>query len=208
MKLNYTKIYFYLTLFSIFFTSCTVEKRIHNKGYFVKWNTSNFQNTTKNLHTEHNVEDLSSENVNHQAENLSSSIETSISADQINNEQIERSSYLEKTNEAKISKTEKTTNEKLSFISKTKENVNQKNVNQKNIKQFVQIKKDKFKSFLNRADSDLIINIIVTVLLAAAIGIFIFLALAATGTIMYVWWGLALIAAIFFVTQLVDLIMW
>ena len=208
MKLNHAKICLYFTLFLVFLSSCTVEKRIHNKGYFVKWNTSNFQNTTKNLHTELNVEDISSENVNQQAENLNSSIEPSISADQINNEQIESLFYLEKTNKVEFSKTEKSTNEKLPFISKTKENVNQKNVNQKNIKQFVQIKKDKFKSFLNRADSDLIINIIVTVLLAAAIGIFIFLALAATGTIMYVWWGLALIAAIFFVTQLVDLIMW
>lgn len=196
MKKNTIKHSLLIAIFLVVASACSIEKRVHNKGYFVKWHSNSHlfhkddlpkkeiaeiplkqQESTENVATQ---EDLSQKN----SESLLSEI------------MISKQQSLEKNEYSAINDNE----DAILFVNNNQTdkivNLNQKEQNSKN------------NNSSYRADTELIINIVLTVLLLALLILFIYLAIPATGTMVYVWWGLAAVCAIFFVTQIIDLILW
>lgn len=196
MKKNTIKHSLLIAIFLVVASACSIEKRVHNKGYFVKWHSNSHlfhkddlpkkeiaeiplkqQESTENVATQ---EDLSQKN----SEFLLSEI------------MISKQQSLEKNEYSAINDNE----DAILFVNNNQTdkivNLNQKEQNSKN------------NNSSYRADTELIINIVLTVLLLALLILFIYLAIPATGTMVYVWWGLAAVCAIFFVTQIIDLILW
>jgi hypothetical protein len=185
-----TPFYLLITLSLIF--SCTIEKRIYKKGYFVQWN-SHFPKKSVDKINENNENYLISEN----------EIETNF-LEHFQNENLNAISEINSNDDAILTKEnsipEISTNKNYKFKNtETKKDESEKNYQKIEINQ---------EQEFARMDGELALNITLTVLFAGLTVLFIFLALAAIVPMIYVWWGLALVSFILFVTQVIDLIMW
>lgn len=196
MKKNTIKHTLLMAIFLVVASACSIEKRVHHKGYFVKWHTNSYL-FHKDDHPEKEIVEIVLEqqesigNVATQEELSQKNSESLLSEVMINKQQ-----SLEKNEYSAINDNE----DAVFFFNNNQTDktisLNQKEQNSKN-------------NNLNyRADTELIINVALTVLLLALLILFIYLAIPATGTMVYVWWGLAAVCAIFFVTQIIDLILW
>lgn len=196
MKKNTIKHLLFVTIILSIASACSIEKRLHNKGYFVKWH-SNSQLFHKDYHPEKESVEItidqeeSIENIAVQ-ENLNQKNNEVLLSETMTSEQ----QSLKKNVRSTIHDNESTLTVVNNNQAEKTEILNQKELSSKN------------NNSSYRADTELIINIALTVLLLALLILFIYLAIPATGTMVYVWWGLAAVCAIFFVTQVIDLILW
>lgn len=193
-KKNYQTLLLCVMMLAI--TSCSIEKRIHTKGYFVKWHatTSLFQ---KNNPIEKGVAELENDT---QVPIEISSLERNTNKE--NQENLPSQSLINEDESAMMNQDE------ISRIAHDK-NQTPSNFKQETISPKPEfIVTDSETSHSYRADTELLVNIGLTILLLALIILFIYLALPAIGTMVYVWWGLATVCTILFVTQVIDLILW
>ncbi|MBI2259875.1 MAG: hypothetical protein HYU67_13380 [Flavobacteriia bacterium] len=189
-------------LFSIV-SSCTVQKRLHQKGYFVQWH-KNYKTTAENDESQKNI--TISEISNNEDFTLSNeeiSINNSFSNTEMNHNKLnsfDKNENLFTSEENAVSTSSndilhEMMNSEVEHksqeinVSSSKQTKNESNLNQK-----------------SRIDGDLTINIILTVLFAGLIVLFVILGLAAVAPMIYVWYGLAGLSAIVFITQIIDLI--
>lgn len=183
-----------LTIVLLIVSACSIEKRVHNKGYFVKWH-SNPHLFHKNYHPDKEEAETAfeyQESKKNTEEDFPHKNNEILLSERMNNDQQTR---LKNERSITVNDSEQTLTEIKSDDPGTTENITQKELRLKNKSN-------------QRADNELIINIVLTVLLLALLILFIYLAIPATGTMVYVWWGLAVVCAIFFVTQVIDLILW
>lgn len=196
VKKNTFKHLLLIAIFLVAASACSVEKRVHNKGYFVKWH-SNTHLFHKDCHPEKEIAEImidqkeSVGNITVQ-ENLNQKNSEVLFPEIMTNEH----QSLEKNEHSTIHDNEHALTVVNSEQLDKTESLNQKELNSKS------------NNSNYRADNELIINIVLTVLLLALLILFIYLAIPATGTMVYVWWGLAAVCAILFITQVIDLILW
>lgn len=177
----------------VIISSCTIQKRTVNKGYFVQW------------HWDKNVKSPSAENPGQAPEEIDLAQQTEILEAPVPENSIE-TGFSENT-DAKpgiISEHENQTlvprTKKLASISE----------NSPLKKPAIRILTHKIrKAAPMPMDGELAINIILLVVFLALAILFTILAInVATGTMLYVWGALALLCFVIFVTQVIDVIMW
>lgn len=194
MKTTSTKYILVLFLSFLFISSCTIQKRTVNKGYYVQWNwnkkISDHDNKTNDLADTKIEEEQDFDQI--------STVETStIVLDEVNipqerekGESIEKWVQTKKIQDFKLTK--KTVREVRNKVSKIKHSA---------------LKKSS-KKIPGNMDWELILNIAMLVLFAVLSVVFLLLALEATGTMVFVWWGLTALCFVLFVTQVIDVIMY
>jgi hypothetical protein len=191
-KINFTLA---LAALLIYFSSCTIEKRTFNKGYFVQWNS-------KKVTQKSNQDDLLVKTDGEIIENTSFTSEK-------NTESNENLSEVQTSVSDNISNSDVLINEKSkSAVRSTPTNPNLKTKTSnlsltKKIKQIAQVK-NSIKKVAPPMDGESILNIVLLVVFLGLAILFTMLALKAIMPMIIVWGVLALVSFILFITQIFD----
>lgn len=174
-----------------FITSCTIQKRTVNKGYFVQWH---WDKKVKNNPTEESQSVASLEKVSEQilgkSEQLAPEVNVPVeqnSVEETSNNPIEApqpNPLLPQNKKANGEQTLKITEKAPHIIKK------------------------QFAKPAAAMDGELWINIGLTIVFIGLAILFLILAMNATGILMWVYWGACALSFVLFVTQVIDLIMW
>jgi hypothetical protein len=191
------KINFTLALASllIYFSSCTIEKRTFNKGYFVQWNSKKINQKSNQDELLLKTDSEIIENNTFTSEENTESNENMIEAQTSVSDNLSNSDLLTNENsKAAVNSTPANSNlkSKTTDFSLTKK-----------IKQVSQVK-NSMKKVAPPMDGESIINIILLVVFLGLAILFTMLALKAIMPMIIVWGVLALVSFILFITQIFD----
>ncbi|MFN5416153.1 MAG: hypothetical protein ACK5B9_03790 [Flavobacteriia bacterium] len=176
--------------------SCTIQKRTVNKGYFVQWN---WDKKIKNQGTTETKVKPESE-VQIEIAQTEPIFEEQKSSTSVSDEiEVQDAPVVEENNTSK-----KSLNSTFNTLKEIKP-ISKGVTVLKKIHDKVFHKK---KAATPPMDGELWINIGLLILFLILTIVFISLALKAIEYMVFVWWGLALVAFIVFVTQVIDVIMW
>lgn len=198
MKKQNLRLLLILCLSIVFISSCTVQKRTVNKGYFVQWHwdkkiKSEKINSDELASTHEKVDEIE---INPSEE--FSNLEITSTTEQNSNESTSDSDFKPTFDFENITIK---TREIKSYLPATECFTKGKEVSSKILKPFKRPKP--------LMDGELIVNIVLTVVFLGLAILFTMLAIkAAAGIMLYVWSILALVAFVIFVTQVIDVIMW
>lgn len=191
-KINFTLA---LAALLIYFSSCTIEKRTFNKGYFVQWNSKKvnqksnqdeFLVKTDSKIIENNT--FSSEKNTESNENLSEA-QTSVSDNISNSDVLINEKSKSAVRSTPINSNLKTKTSNLSLTKKIKQ---------------VALVKNSIKKVAPPMDGESILNIVLLVVFLGLAILFTMLALKAIMPMIIVWGVLALVSFILFITQIFD----
>lgn len=176
------------------FSSCTIQKRTVNRGYFVQWNRDKkIKNGSADAKEELSIRQ---ENAVAEETEILASSETGM---------IEPASGMDTPGDSQA----------LPELAAESKPYTQKQAVQKIAKQVSAVKPaagkilEKIKRTPPPMDWELTINIVLTAVFLALAILFTLLAIkAAAGLMLFVWGILALVSFVLFVTQVIDLIMW
>lgn len=177
-------------------SSCTIQKRTVNKGYFVQWH---WDKKIKSEKAE--SEELSSTNLDETETEEITTVERNLETKENSFERSSDSDF-KPTFDLNIENIRIKTREIKSTFPATECFTKGKHLPLKILKSFKKAKPAAM-------DGELIVNILLTILFLALAIIFTLLAIkVGAGLMMYIWGILALVAFIIFVTQVIDIIMW
>jgi hypothetical protein len=181
-------------LFALFFiSSCTIQKRTVNKGYFVQWH---WDKNLKSSSTESRAQIPAEAELEMQTEQVEvAEVENFIPTGFSENTDSKPGIISEEENQTIVPRTKKMTA----------------------ISESIALKKPAVRALTQKIkkrapmpmDAELAINILLLVVFLGLAILFTILAInVATGTMLYVWGALALLCFVLFVTQVIDVIMW